>query len=291
MGAGLLLLALVPAAPAQTALEWKFKEGDKFFIEAVTETKQTVTLADKPTTSASTYTTVSSFVVKKAEAGSYTLDQTIEGVQVKSAKADDSTVAIASRFANLLKGAKFTFTINSAGKLTSKLDGYDDFIRRLSGGSDKIEKDNRAFLPEDALKDELSAIFGFLPGKSVEKDDTWKRTETLALPWGKLTGETTYKYGGKDKDGEKIDITQKWSYALPDEGAGGVKVSKGDVKVTDATGTIVADLAAGRLVSHKETRHLTGHLTTTDAAKKETPFDIDQTTTRTIRRVEENPLK
>jgi hypothetical protein len=287
-----LLLALVPAASAQTALEWKFKEGDKFFIEAVTETKQTVTVSGmSAATSSSTYTTVSQFVVKKADAGSYTLDQTIEGIQVKSGKADDPTVGVASRHANLLKGAKFTFTINAAGKITSNLDGYDDFVRRQSGGNDKAEKRVREFLPEDVLKDELSAIFAVLPSKAVNTKDTWKRTETVVLPWGKLTGESTYTYEGKDKDGEKIEVTQKWSYALPEATTSDVKVTKGKVEVSDATGTIVVDPAAGRLVSHKEKRHLTGQLTTTDTTKKEITADIDQTTTRTISRVEKNPLK
>src|SRR5690348_3933318 len=83
VGAGLLLAAVVLPARAQTALEWKFKDGDKFYVEAVTDTKQTVTIDNKATTSASTFTTVSSFVVKKAADG-YSVEQTIEGVKVTS---------------------------------------------------------------------------------------------------------------------------------------------------------------------------------------------------------------
>jgi hypothetical protein len=293
----LLLLAAGLPAPAQTALEWKFKEGDKFYIEAVTETKQTVTVADKAaTTSESTFTTVSRFEVKKADAGSYTLEQTIEGVRVKSNKTDDPTVAVASRFANLLKGATFKFTINSAGKVTSGLEGYDDLIKKLSGGNEKADKSNRALLPEDAFKEELNAIFGFLPDKPVKAGDPWTRKESMALPWGKLSGDATYTYAGKDKDGEKIEVKRNLTYALPDGEGAGAKVTKGDIKVDDASATIVADPAAGRLVSATSKMHVGGKVTVTEAgtadtAAKQTTFTVDQTTTRTLKRVDKNPLE
>jgi hypothetical protein len=297
MAAGLFLLAALPA-PAQTALEWKFKEGDKFYVEVVTENKQAVTVGDKTSNSESTYTTVSRFEVKKADSGSYTIEQTIEGVQVKSNKTDDPTVAVVSRFANLLKGATFKFTLSSSGKISGNLEGYDDLIKKLSGGNEKAEKGNRALLPEDAFKDELAAVFGFLPDKPVASGATWTRDESMALPWGKLSGKATYTYDGKDKDGEKISIERRLSYAVPEgEGAAGVKVTKGDVKVEGAGGTVIADPAAGRLVSATQKMHVSGTITVTDTSTKDTTaakpttFTVDQTTTRTIRRVDKNPLE
>src|SRR5262249_36615879 len=154
-------------AGAQTGLAWKFKEGDKFSIEAVTETKQSITVGDKPAVSStSTFTTLSNFVVKKADEGSYTLEQTIDNGQVKSSKPDATPVALASRFANQLKGAKFVFTINSAGKITSPgLEGYADLVKKLGGDNEKNEKTIRALYPEDTFKEELNNIFGFLPEK------------------------------------------------------------------------------------------------------------------------------
>jgi Family of unknown function (DUF6263) len=291
-GAGLLLLAVVLPAPAQTALEWKFKAGDKFYIENVTKTQQKITVGDKTTESDSTFTTVSRFEVKKADAGSYTLEQTIEGVQVKSSKADDPTTPIASRFANLLKGATFKFTINAAGKVTSGLEGYDDLIKKLSGNNESAEKENRSRLPEDVFKEDLNTIFGFLPEKPVQKDDTWVRKESMILRWGKLTGEASYKYKGPSKDGEQIDVSRKWTYALTGEGDAGVKVTKGELKADEpSAAVIIADLAAGRLVSSTQTTHLSGKFTTTDAMMKDTSYTVDQTTTRTIKRVDKNPLE
>jgi hypothetical protein len=293
MGAGLLLLGAVLPAPAQTTLEWKFKEGDKFYIEAVTDTKQTVTVGEKPTSLASTYTTVSQFEVQKAAAGAYTLKQTVVGVQVKSNKPDDPVMSTISRFAAQFKGTTFTFTMAPNGTITSKtLEGYDDLIKKLTGGNESAEKEARARYPEDMFRDELSRIFVPFPDKPVSKGDTWLRKETLAIPNGTLTGEITYTYDGRDpKDAEQIKVNQKWSYALPKGGSGGGRVTKGELKVDQATGRISVDPAAGRLIRNEESKHITGKLTYTDTTMKEITSDIDQTTTRTFRRVDENPLK
>src|SRR5262249_39575799 len=155
-------------------------------------TKQTVTVGDKVTTSASTFTTVSSFVLKKAADG-YNVEQTIEGVKVTSTKADDPTLGVRSRFANQLKGTKFKFTISPSGKVTSKaIEGYDDLIKKLTGGNEENEKEVRSRLPENAFREELNLIFGFLPDKPVSSGGTWKRSETLTLPWGTLKGDADY---------------------------------------------------------------------------------------------------
>jgi len=292
IGAGLVLLAGVLPVGAQTALQWKFKEGDKFTIEAVTETKQTVTVGDKSSTSVSTFTTLSTFEVKKVDAGSYTLEQTIDGVKVKSNKSDDSTVALASRFANQLKGTTFRFTINPSGRITSPgLEGYDELMRKLSGGREAAEKEVRALRGEDTFKEELGLIFGFLPEKPVNTGESWTRKERLAMPLGTLMGEAVYTYRGKVKEGESIDVARKWTYELPKEGTGGIKITKGELKVDQAAANILADPQAGRLVNHKQTLHVVGRLTTTDTTMKDTTYDVDQTTTRTLRRVDETPPK
>jgi hypothetical protein len=288
----LLWLAVVLPAPAQTTLEWKFEDGKKFFVEAVTTTKQKITIGDKTTESESTFTTVSSFVIKKAEGG-YSVDQTIEGVKVKTNKDNDPTVALVSRFANQLKGTQFHFTMSPSGKITSpKLEGYNDLIKKLSGGNDAAEQVNKAKFPEEMFREELNLIFGFLPDKPVSPGATWVgKKQVVPLPLGTLTGESTYTYVGKKPEGEEISVSQKWSYELPKETVGGLKVTKGSLNVDAASGKIIADPAAGKLIRHDESRHVSGKLTLTDMNMKDTVYDVDQTTTRTIRRVEENPLK
>jgi hypothetical protein len=289
MGAALLLAVALPA-PAQTALAWKFNRGDTFYVEAVTETRVKSTAGDKTTSSASTYTTVSRFEVKKAEADSYTLEQTIEGVRYKSDKPEEAGNALASRYAAQFKGATFQFTLSPSGSVKN-LEGHDDLIGKLSGGDKANEKALRAQYPEDGFRSELNSIFVPFPDRAVNKADTWSRKEVLPTPFGTLTAERTYAYKGRDKGAESIEVSEKWSYALPKDSGAGTKITKGNVKVDEAGGQILVDPGAGRLVRNEEKRHLAGKLTLTDPANKEIATEFDTDVTRTIRWVKENPLK
>src|SRR5437588_3545111 len=84
-GAVLLLLAGVGLpAYGQTTLEWKFKDGDKFYVEEVSDMKQTVSIIGKDIRQNNKITTISSYVVKNSSGGEVTLDQKIESVDVKT---------------------------------------------------------------------------------------------------------------------------------------------------------------------------------------------------------------
>jgi hypothetical protein len=292
MAAGVLLLGLVLPAAAQTTPQWKFKEGDKFFIETVNDTKRTVTVGNKKTTSGDTFTTVSEFVVKKADAGSYTLEQVITDVKAKSEKPDDATDYIPTRFANQLRGAKFRFTIDAAGNVGKSLEGYEDLVKALGGGDEATEKAVRAQYPEDMFRADLNGIFVPLPDSPQGRGATWKRPESFTMQWGKLTGEATYTYDGKDADGDRIRVNRTWSYELSKESPAAAAIKDGSFKVDEATASIVADPAGGKPIRDVQTTHLTGTLTVTDAAtNKDTKVSIDQTTTRTLKRLDEYPPK
>ena len=62
---GLTALALVHgAALGQTTLQWKFKEGDKFYVEEKMVSKNTTVVAGTTTVQEQTETRISSFLVK-----------------------------------------------------------------------------------------------------------------------------------------------------------------------------------------------------------------------------------
>ncbi len=284
-GVFLALAALAPPAHAQTSPEWKFKKGAKFFVEVTTTNAQTLEPGGtaKPTTSNTSVTTVSSFEVVDAGADGAQLRQKVEGVSVK---ADDPTGPSAARAAGVLKGAQFTLTVSPAGRV-AKFDGYNDFVRRLTGGNDAAEKQVRAAYPEEAFKEELATIFGVLPDKPAAPGATWKRTESLPLgPLGVLSGEATYTYRGKGDGGEQIDVTRVLTYAAPKE-EGNLKLR--DVKVREAKGTALFDAANGRLVKEELTVKLEGAVVLKESATATTTINVKQTTTRTFRVLEKNP--
>ena len=60
-----------------------------------------------------------------------------------------------------------------------RVDGFDSIVNRLSARFDIDKRTVRSFLKErvgnEALKDMLSQIFFYLPGKAVKKNDNWIR--------------------------------------------------------------------------------------------------------------------
>src|SRR5262245_42776375 len=79
---GVLLLAgFALPAYGQVKLEWKFKEGDTFWIETVAKTRQTVKELGRESKREQEQTTVWHFTVVKATADTIILDQVLEGLE------------------------------------------------------------------------------------------------------------------------------------------------------------------------------------------------------------------
>jgi hypothetical protein len=269
VGTGLLVMALVVPLRAQAALEWKLKDGEKFYVDTTTETKQTVKVGDKTVSTTSTYRTVSEFAVTKVEAGAVTLQRTFKDVTLKS---DGPASDTAARFAGRLKNTSYRFTITPKGKVT-KVDA-GEFLRTFGG-----------IFTEDGLKSELGLLFGFLPDDDEAKKQTWERDESLSIGWGTLKGKATYADKGKE-----ISVTRSWAFTPSKSGFDGTTITKDTIKVEQATGRITFDADAGRLVSLDTTVHVKGTLTTSDADKKERTAEVDETTTTTTRLSSKNPL-
>ena len=80
----LLVLILLPAtARAQVRLEWKLKPGDVFFVEEVTQVRQTLILMGSETRQDLDQTRVLRFtVLKKNEDGGLVLAKKIETIRI-----------------------------------------------------------------------------------------------------------------------------------------------------------------------------------------------------------------
>lgn len=285
LGLALVLAAFALPAHGQSGLEWRFKKGAKFFVETATTNAQVLGSAgNKQTNHNSTVTSVSSFEVLDLGSGGAVLRQRVEGVAVKT---DDATAPGAARAAGALRGMQFRFTLSPTGKI-SGFEGYAEFLKKLAGGNEAAEQALRTAYPEASFVEELTAIFGFLPDQSPAMGATWKRKEGMTLgPLGRLSGETEYTYRGKGESGEQIGMARTLAYEAPKE-AGNLKIS--NVKVQEARGNVVFDPGAGRLVRQDLTVKLQGTVTITDTGMKSTVVNVQQTTTRSIRLLDKNPL-
>jgi hypothetical protein len=274
--AALFLLLVVPAAPAQVKFEWKWKEGDTFFLETTTHLKQTLALLgpkkdDLKQTEVKQQikqdveqTVVLSYTVKKKNPdGGVELAQKIEGVRLKTPVGVTSTDTA-------LQGVEVTLLVNAKGEVTD-IKGHEALVEKILGveKNTPLGKTLQAVLSKDALVQTATAGFGFLPQQSVKPEEKWTRKQTVARgPLGQLALEETLTYDRDDKlDGKtvaKISTTTKVTELTPRPQAEGtpqlfqVLEGKFDRDTAHGSGTILFDAEAGRLVSAESSMKLEG---------------------------------
>ena len=82
---GLVVLgAAAPAYGQEVKLRWKFKEGEKFYVEDVQTTKTDVSVLGQQIKEEAKTTTVTSYTIKKVTADSVVIVQKVEYADVKS---------------------------------------------------------------------------------------------------------------------------------------------------------------------------------------------------------------
>jgi hypothetical protein len=283
----LVLGGLAAPAYGQTKLEWKFKEGDKFYIENATKLKQTITVMGREMKQDTDNTTVTRFEVKKRTSDQIVLEEKIVAVKVKNTGGFGGE---AEKMAEQMKGATFTITLSPDGKLI-KQEGYDDLIKRLTKNNQQAEKMIRLMLPAETFTKAVQEAFGFLPSKPVQKGDSWKNSTTLPMgPLGEFKVNNTYTFQGKTEGGDKIALAATMTYSAPKGDGGGLpfKISKADFKSDSFKGTIVFDPDRGRLVRSEMTGAIKGTMTI-EAGGNQVEMTLEQNHNITSRLLDKAP--
>jgi len=288
-GSAVVLAFLAGPAVAADAvkLEMKFKEGDKFYVETVSNTKQVMEFMGTKNESESDSTQVTSFKVLKSDKDGVVIEQKIESIKNKNS----GGLPGADKIMDALKGATFKLTLNNKGEVT-KIEGYDEFMKKLSADNELAGKMLKSFMSEETIKATAAESFAFLPPKAVSKGDTWKRSQAVPLgPLGSLKGETTYTYKGPGKDGEEISFDQSLEYAPPKEGDDSLpfKITKGEMKADKASGSMTFDASKGRLVKTEQSTKMKGSLTF-EVAGNTTSLTMEMTQTAKSRVLDKSPL-
>jgi hypothetical protein len=293
---GILLVLGGPAVSAfgQGKLEWRFKEGDKFYLEERSTLKQTMKYMGSDLKQELNSTRLTSFTVLKKTDESLVLEQKIESVKITRASGS------AKPEANMLKeleGATFKVYFNSKMKII-KFDGYENLIKKMAK-NEEIGKNAQLLMPEESLSRPVEAFFGFLPGKAVAKGDTWDHEFTLAVgPLGSLKLETCYTVKGNNRMGDRevvrLEVVNKKSAFTP-AARGGVqpfRVAKGDIRVNSkkTKGMVYFSASLGRLVKAENTMYLDGSLTI-DVKGSMTTIEIEQEQRVTSTILDRKPLK
>jgi len=297
---GVIVLCVL-VAPAhgqgQALLEWKFREGDTFFVETVSTLKQNMEVSKRKINQVVEQTAVLAFTVKKVNSdGSVVLEQKIQGMRFKSGVGD---VAPDDRFGEKLQGSTLIVTLNAKREVT-EIAGYEELVKKLSG--DDAVQPNPAqrklveeVLSKEMLKKTASEIFTLSPGKAVAKGEKWDKVLGVPLgPLGHLMVRSNFTYEGKDtvdgKPAEKLTFTATSIYESPKAGVGStLEVSKASLNTEDYKGTLFFDAVAGRLVQSEVKLRLKGSLTMSFQGSAIDAL-IEQDQTIKTRVLDKNPL-
>jgi hypothetical protein len=302
--AALALVATLPlAAQDKVNLAWKLEKDKPFYQEMTTTATQSMKVMGQDVTQKQTQTFIFGFTPVSVDAnGNWTIKQKIEGVKItidinNNAVSYDSTNAAGannalSEFFKQLVGAEFTLTVDKNMKVT-KVEGRDEFIKKLGGANAQMEPLLKKILNDDALKQMADPTFGVLPGKEVAKGEKWTRESKMSLgPIGGYNSTFTYTYEGKDeKDANraKIKVESKLEYVMPTEAEGlPFKITGANLKAENAGGTIWFDIAKGRIADSDLKMQLNGTLEIEIGGTK-TKVDLKQEQSTVVKNSDTNP--
>jgi hypothetical protein len=287
-----LTLAII-AVPAFTQgtqekakLLWKFEKDKPFYQKLTTETKQTLKVLNNDVPQKQTQTFYFSWTPEKQDGDSWVIKQKIEAVQMDidiggskinydSSKAADASNPLSEFFKNLV-GSEFKLTISFKDNniKVTKVEGRDDFLKKLTGANPQMKPLLDQILSEKALMEMAEPTFAVVPQREESGGGKWTKDSTLDMgPIGKYENKYTYTYEGKNKEGkddkekklDKIKVETVLKYVPPTEVAGSAgslpfKIKGADLKASDAKGTILFNSDSGHVESSAMDLKLEGSL-------------------------------
>jgi hypothetical protein len=192
-----------------------------------------------------------------------------------------------SEFFRALVGSEFRLTLDKDNKVI-KIEGRDDFLRKLTSANQQMEALLKSILTEEALKQMADPTFGVTPSGPKGKGETWEKESSLNLgPIGSYNCKYTYKYEGQDdknKDLAKISVETTLTYKPPAADTGvqlPFRIKEANLKSKNGKGTVYFDIKKGRLDKSDQKIELEGKLTI-EIAGMTTDVTLTQTQETTI---------
>lgn len=292
---------LVPTTSAQTELHWQFKPGDVFYNEVRQNTLTIITVRDLVQPQELKQTVLCRLTVKDLRAdGTVVLERRVEKVTFENEKG----LPDVERIASLMKGMTFLLTLDPQKRQIIKLEGYDDFIGRLTQLDEAAAKTLRTLLPAEAVSASIEADFFHTPDRAVKKGDGWTSRFRMPMgPLGNLIGQNTYTFEDdkfmdpKDEDAKapqhRFIFTTAAKFEPPQAGQatpGGLQFSNAQLKIEEAKGTVLFDARKGRVVKAVTNMKFTVTLSA-EANGQHINMVLSQTTAQTSRFLDRNPLE
>ncbi len=283
----------------------KLEVGETFYQEMTTDTTQKMTVMGQNITTVQKATNFLSFTpVDHDKDGNWTVKQRTNGLKMEieiggnkisfDSTKEEGQANPLSDFYKGLVGSEFTLTIDKDMKI-SKIEGRDEFIKKLVKENEGREPFLKATVSDEALKQMSDPAFSAIPNKAVKKGDTWEKNTTLDMgPIGTFDMNNKFTYvGSRDKKLQKIEVDSILNYIPPGPSLGGAlpfKILKADLISKESKGDILFDSDKGRVVSSTMTIRLIGTLSI-EIGGKSSETVLDQTRTTTVKTTDVNPIK
>ncbi|MGH7225133.1 MAG: DUF6263 family protein, partial [Gemmataceae bacterium] len=297
-----------PKDPTKTTMEWKFEKNKTFYQKMTTETTQNMKVMNNDVQQKQKQTFIFSWTpLDKDKDGKWTLEQKILAVQMDidiggSPIKYDSTSAAAgnasnplSEFFKALVGSSFKVTIDPKTLKIAKIEGRDEFVKKLVSANQQMKPLLEKILSEDALREMAEPTFAVIPNETVEKGKTWKKETKLDMgPIGKYKNEYTYKYEGTEKNLDKITVETKLTYLPPEktDGLGGLpfRIKSAKLESKNGKGTVWFNREKGRVEKTDMTLDLEGTLKI-EIGGQETEVKLNQTQKTDVQTSDTNPIE
>lgn len=294
-------------APAggKVDLKWKLEKGKTFYQKMTTKTDQNMKILNSEPKQTQSQTFYFSWTPVEQKGDDWIIKQKIEGVAMEidiggtkinydSSTKDAGANNPLGEFFKALVGSEFTLTLNTKDGKITKVEGRDDFVKKLSQANPQMQPLLNQILSEQALKEMAEPTFAAVPNKEVAKGDKWTKENVLDMgPIGKYTNTYTYTFEGPDGKLDKIKVDTALKYVPPDDkaAAGGLpfKIKSADLKSTGATGTVLFSPEKGRVERSSFKLELNGVLDI-EIGGQTTKVELKQTQETNVETSDTNPL-
>jgi len=287
------LVAFAGPAFAQVQLAWKFKEGDRFYVEERSVNKQTLSFAAQKIEQQNVSRTVTEFTVRSRNQGGVVLEQKI--LHWRSTQTDNGAAKPENKLIeDIAKDVVFSFRLTPDGQI-KEFTGADTALKNAQQNFPNEAAALKAINLPGLLEASVRMTFAVAPDKKVKMGDTWKLEQLIPVgPIGTIQMSNTYTYKGKEGEVEKIALEGTFVYQLPkvsDEAALGFKIIKGELKPKNPIkGTATFNATTGRLVQSEHATEMAGTITF-EVQGNQIEAMLDSVETRTTRLTTANPLK
>ncbi len=307
--AGLVALAgskmPVFAGDKEQKLEWKAfdPKGKPFYQTLTTKTEQKMKVMGMDITQNQSQTFYIQWTPGDKSGDNWVVTQKIIGVKMDidiggNKISYDSTQPQPNNpmtdFFKALQSIELKFHIDPKDFKIKKIEGREEFVKKLGGTNPQMEPLLKNILSEDALKQMAEPTWAAFPREAVKKGKSWPSKNTLDLgPIGQYNFNNTYTFQGDDKDKKlhKIDVSSELTYSAPSKKEGlPFTIKEGQLSGKSTSGHAMFSEEKGRFESSEMSMQLGGNLTI-QIGDMETKVELNQTQSASVRTHDSNPVE